>query len=125
MNPHSYRAGDFLEHMLERVDRIEEYARGMSYEDFFADVLIQDAVLRNLEVLGEAAKNLTIVLPDAPLRFPRIPFQDIYRTRNRLSHGYVDIDLELVWRIITKELPPLRGEIEAAIRSWNETSAMS
>jgi uncharacterized protein with HEPN domain len=63
------------------------------------------------------------VLPTAPIRFPRIPFAAIYAMRNQLSHGYFTVDLAIVWKVVERDVPQLRGELEQAMAALDQTSA--
>ncbi|MGB6726903.1 MAG: HepT-like ribonuclease domain-containing protein, partial [Terracidiphilus sp.] len=78
---------DFVGHILQAADRILQYTRGMSREEFFADTLKQDAVIRNIEIIGEAANNLLQADTGIAARYPSIPFAQIYGMRNRVAHG--------------------------------------
>lgn len=112
MSRHALRTHDYLAHMLSAVRQIETYTAGKSAADFLADRMLQDAVIRNVEVLGEAARNLLRASPEAASKFPRIPFAAIYAMRNQLSHGYFTIDPDLVWKVIERDVPELRRELE-------------
>ncbi len=122
MSQHSLSPRDYLAHMLDAAGQIETYARGKSPRDFLADRLIQDGVVRNIEILGEASRNLLDAIPDAATRFPGIPFGAIYGMRNQLAHGYFAIDLDLVWKVVERDIPALRVELEAAIRELDRPS---
>jgi uncharacterized protein with HEPN domain len=115
MNQHPLRARDYLGHMLDAVAQIETYLKGRTQAEFLADRLLQDGVVRNIEVLGEASKRMLDTVPDAVARFPGIPFAAIYGMRNQLSHGYFSIDLDLVWKVVERDVPELRRQLEAAI----------
>lgn len=114
MTRHSLRLSDYLAHMLEAARQIQAYTRDRSASDFLADRMLQDAVIRNIEVLGEAARRVLEVLPDAEARFPSVPFTAIYAMRNQLAHGYFSVDLDLVWSVIERDIPPLKQELERA-----------
>lgn len=120
MNRDLLRARDYLGHMLEAVCQIQLYAAGKSPKEFLADRLLQDAIIRNFEVLGEASRLLLDLAIDAASRFPGIPFAAIYAMRNQLSHGYFAIDLDIVWRVIERDIPSLRKELEAALASFDK-----
>jgi uncharacterized protein with HEPN domain len=115
MNRHPLRARDYLGHMLDAVSQIRAYTSGKSASDFQADRLLQDGVVRNFEILGEASRKLLEAVPDAAARFGAIPFAAIYAMRNQLAHGYFSIDLDVVWKVVERDVPQLREQLEAAI----------
>lgn len=115
MNRHPLRNRDYLGHMLDAVVQIETYTRGKTSADFERDRMLQDAVIRNLEILGEASRNLLVAVPDAAERHPALPFTAIYAMRNQLSHGYFVIDWEIVWNVVERDIPELRRGLQAAI----------
>ena len=120
MSTHPLRARDYLGHMLDAVNQIQEYVRGKTANDFLTERLLQDGIVRNFEILGEASRNLLNAVPDAPSKLPGIPFAAIYGMRNQLSHGYFAIDLDVVWKVIERDIPDLRRELEAAIASLDK-----
>jgi uncharacterized protein with HEPN domain len=101
--------------MLDAARQIVAYTAGKTYTDFESDRLLQDAVVRNIEILGEASRRLLEVHPDAETLFPGIPFAAIYAMRNQLSHGYFSVDLEIVWRAVERDVPLLCGNLQRAI----------
>ncbi len=82
---------------------------------FLANELIQDAVIRNIEVIGEAVNNIQRVDAEFANAHSEIPFQVMYAMRNRLSHGYDRIDLERVWKTVCNDLPYVYKLIKAAL----------
>jgi uncharacterized protein with HEPN domain len=94
-----------VEDMLERVDRISRYTRGLDYDAFVDDEKTIDAVVRSFEVIGEAARRLP---PEFKAKHSEIPWHQIAGLRNRIVHEYFDVDLGLVWEIATTELPRLK-----------------
>jgi uncharacterized protein with HEPN domain len=111
------RVTEFLGHILQGISRISSYTSHMSEQDFVANPLVQDAVIRNIEVMGEAARNIEVADPEFATKNPRLPLHDIYLMRNRLAHGYFSIDLALVWNAVKTEVPPLKLEIESILNS--------
>jgi uncharacterized protein with HEPN domain len=94
--------------ILDAMDRIASYIEGMSYESFLADRKTQDAVIRNVEIIGEAARSLP---GDFTQRHEDIPWSDLVGMRNVLVHQYFGILPEVVWDVIKNELPALREQI--------------
>ena len=98
----------YLMHIRDCLTRIAEYTQD-GREAFFADTKTQDAVIRNLEVIGEAVKNLSQAHRDA---HPDIPWKRIAGLRDLLIHRYFGVKLDTVWEVIERELPNLRQAIE-------------
>lgn len=98
----------YLKHIRDAIARVELYtARGQ--KAFFQDTMVQDAVIRNLEVIGEAVKNLS---PAFRRRHPAIPWRSITALRNVLIHEYFGVDLEIVWRVVRRRPPTLKRSVE-------------
>ena len=114
------RAPDYLGHMLQACDRILHYTSEITHNQFLADSMVQDAVLRNIEILGEATKNLLECLPNLQITNPDVPWIDIYGMRNRITHGYFFINLELVWTVAVGNIPELRKQIAAVLGEVQE-----
>lgn len=98
----------YLKHIRDAIAKIESYTAG-GRGAFFHDTMVQDAVVRNLEVIGEAVKHLS---PDFRRRHPRIPWRSITALRNVLIHEYFGVDLEIVWRVVQRRLPTLKRSVE-------------
>lgn len=79
---------------------------------FLNSELVQDAVIRNIEILGEASNNILRVAPEFAARHGDVPWQVMYTMRNRVSHGYDKVDLEIVWKTIRSDLPGLYSQIQ-------------
>ena len=99
----------FLAKILECIERITQYTSS-GKADFLSNIMIQDAVIRNLEIIGEASKR---VESDYKSAHPEIPWRDIVAARNRLIHGYFSIDRDIVWHTITTDIPPLITALDA------------
>lgn len=98
----------YLGHILEAIRDIEQYA-GVGRDAFMTDKMRQDALLRKLEVIGEAVKNLS---EHAKQRRPAIPWRQIAGMRDRLTHDYFGVDLALVWATVEKDVPNLKTAVE-------------
>jgi uncharacterized protein with HEPN domain len=97
----------YLKHILESIRRIKEDVQGGGAV-FRSNRTIQDAVLRNLQVLSESTQRLSQASKSA---YPEIPWRDIANFRNRVVHDYLNVDLDIVWEIIEHNLPPLEKTI--------------
>lgn len=111
MNKHEFRAKDYLLHMLEAMDRVLEYTAGVTEEQFVANQMLQDAVVRNIEIIGEAANNLLEVGPEFAARYPSIPFARIYGMRNRVAHSYFAVSTAMIWDSVQVDVPELRQQV--------------
>jgi uncharacterized protein with HEPN domain len=103
---------DFLSDIQEAVRRIHAYTAAMTYEAFLADIKTQDAVIRNLEIVGEATKSLSVELRD---RYPEVPWKAMAGVRDRLIHHYFGVNLDIVWQIVASELPHLAMQIDEVL----------
>jgi uncharacterized protein with HEPN domain len=98
-----------LHHMLDAARKARDFIRGRSRADLDSDEMLTLAVIRLLEVIGEAARNLSQNIRDG---HPEIAWKQITGTRDRLIHGYFDVDLDIIWAILTRDLPPLVSSLE-------------
>jgi uncharacterized protein with HEPN domain len=101
----------FLRDILRAVSAIERYTKA-GREAFFADDMIQSAVVRQLEIMGEAARNVSPALRDAE---KTVPWKLLIGTRDHLIHGYFKVDLDVVWAIVEHDLAPLKREIARVV----------
>ena len=108
------RLPDYLGHILEAIERIQHYVDDMDELGFLGSKLVQDAVIRNLEVIGEASRNIERVHPDFAAAHPELPLALANDMRNALSHGYFKVDLAIVWKTIHHDLPGLYSLIQDA-----------
>jgi uncharacterized protein with HEPN domain len=104
------RDRDFLEDILEASGRALRYVAGMDYEEFAADAKTQDAVIRTLEIVGEATKRLS---EELRAEQDQVPWKNMAGLRDRLIHGYFGVNLDIVWQIVTEELPSVRNNVRA------------
>ena len=109
------RCMDYLEHIVEAIDRIHRYVEDMTELAFLNDEKTQDAVVRNFEILGEAAHNVELHHAAFAAAHPEVPWALVYTMRNRVAHGYFKVDYELVWKTIHADLPGLRAQVAMLI----------
>ncbi len=98
-------------HILDAVARIQSYVAGMDKAVFLASQLTQDAVIRNIEIIGEAGRNISQRFPEFNAAHPQLRLAAAYKMRNALSHGYFCVDLEIVWATVQNDLPTLQSEV--------------
>ena len=99
----------YIDDILEAIYKIEEYIQDIDFEDFSSDRKSVDAVIRNLEIIGEATKNIS---EDFKRRHTEVNWKDPTRMRDRLIHAYFGVDLGIVWETIKFRIPELKGQIE-------------
>jgi uncharacterized protein with HEPN domain len=97
-----------IQDIKEAIDRIISYTSKMEYDDFLRDYKTQDAVVRNIEILGEAAKLLS---DETKRNYPNIPWKDITGTRDKLIHNYFGVNIDIVWDIAKNEIPFLSTQL--------------
>jgi uncharacterized protein with HEPN domain len=102
----------FLKDILEATRRIKIYTENMEYASFLKDLKTQDAVVRNLEIIGEATKKIS---EQVRLQAPQIPWKNIARLRDRLIHHYFGVNLDIVWNIVKNDLAGLIDAVETML----------
>lgn len=98
----------YLQHILDAIARIEMYLDEIDEEAFYQRPLVQDGVVRQIQIIGEAVKRLSDDLRD---RYPHIPWQDIAGMRDKVVHDYFGVDLEEVWLTAKNDIPLLKAEV--------------
>lgn len=111
------RLPDYLAHIVEAIDRINRYTEDMDQVAFLNNQLVQDAVIRNIEIIGEASNNIEKRYPEFTATHPELPFAFAYQMRNAVAHGYFKVDFEIVWTTIYSDLPRLRVQIQNVLDS--------
>ncbi len=108
------RLDDYLLHMLEAARLAREYVQGLSKEDFLKDRKTQQAVVLNLITIGEVAGRIVSECGEFTTSHPEIPWAQMRGMRNRMAHGYFDINLTVVWDTVLSSLPDLERLLQAA-----------
>jgi uncharacterized protein with HEPN domain len=108
------RNKDFLGDIYEAMENISLYTKGMTYRTFLNDKKTQDAIVRNFEVIGEAAKNITA---DFRAKNPEVPWKEIAGLRDKLIHFYFGINYRIVWNIAKKQLTKLKKQIKTILEA--------
>lgn len=98
-----------LRHILDSAREAVEFSKGIDFDAAQRNRQLQLALLRCMEIIGEAASRVS---PDTRGRYPNIPWQDMIGMRNRMVHAYYDVDFNIVWRTVKEELPQLIAEVE-------------
>ena len=109
------RVPDYLAHITEAIDRIHQYVENMTELTFLQDPKTQDAVVRNFEIMGEAAHKIELHHAAFAAQHPEVPWALMYTMRNRVAHGYFKVDYALVWNTIHADLPELRALVAALL----------
>jgi len=107
---------EFIRHILEEASFIEENTSNIRRQDFLQDAVLLRAVIRSLEIIGEATKN---VPSDIREKYPEIYWKEMAGTRDKLIHHYFGIDYEILWDIMVNEIPGLKVNIEKLIKAEN------
>lgn len=103
----------YLDDIIEAAKRIEKYTKGLTLEKFKKDNLVLDGVVRNLEIIGEAVKNIPTNVKD---KHPDIEWKKIAGLRDILAHEYFGIDIEILWDIVENKLPDLKKELSRLLK---------
>lgn len=103
----------YLKDILAAIDKIAKYAGGLSREEFLADELIQDGVIRNLEIIGEAVKKIDLALR---AEYPQVEWKKIAALRDILIHAYFGVDIEIIWDVVRNKLAALHDVIQLMLK---------
>ncbi len=102
-------ANIFIEHIIDSIIKLEEFTRSVNEEEFNNNVQLQDAVVRRIEIIGEAAKNLP---KDFKEKYNEISWKEIIGTRDKIIHHYFGVNLDIVWSIVKRDLPDLKKKLK-------------
>jgi len=109
----SNRLPDYLDHMIEAGKLACAYVEGIGKDEFLADKRTQQAVILNIVIIGEAATSLLREHESFSARHPQVPWRNMKGMRNRIAHGYFDINLDVVWETVQSALPELIEQLNA------------
>ncbi len=114
---HPERVEDYLEHIALAIQRAVEYAERLGSVDAFRQSQRdQDAVIRNIEIIGEAARQIQQQAPDFVASHPELPWLDMRDMRNRMIHAYFDVNITIVWNTVKNDLPQLKQQIDRLLK---------
>ena len=107
----------FLEDILNSIEKLEKYTKNLDFKAFSENEMVIDAVVRNLEIIGEAVTNVS---PDVQKKYPEVEWKEAKGFRNILIHDYFGIDLESVWDTINDDIPLLKKHIAKVLKEENK-----
>ena len=106
----------YLEDIKSSIAKIENYIKGLSFEEFTKNTLVLDAVVRNLTIIGEAARNIP---EEIKLKNPGIAWTEAINMRNKITHEYFGVDEDILWKTIKEDLPPLKKQISKILKRYS------
>jgi uncharacterized protein with HEPN domain len=111
----SYEFLDFVEDILDAMDKAEVLIEGFTYREFEADFRTNFAVVRALEIIGEAAKRLPMSVRE---QYPEIPWRGMAGMRDRIIHGYDTVELQIVWDVVKQDIPEIKPQIQQILADY-------
>jgi uncharacterized protein with HEPN domain len=99
----------YIGDMLDAIKRIEDYLRGVSKDAFFKNLMMQDAVMHQIEIIGEASNNVSDEFQD---QYPELPWMQMRAIRNKIVHDYRELNLDVIWDTAKNDLPALKTQIQ-------------
>lgn len=106
----------YLNHILTSISLVEEYSGGKKFDDLIANKMMQDAIIRQIEIIGEATSRITAVFKN---QYPELPWVDMKDMRNKLIHNYFGVNIKHVWNVIDQDIQPLKLQIERILEDNN------
>ena len=111
------KVSDYLEDIIEAMENAMDFIRGMSYEEFVKDTKTVYAVIRAIEIIGEAVKNIP---EDVRSKYPEIPWRAMAGMRDKVIHAYFGVKLERVWEVVKRDIPNLKPKFERILEELKE-----
>jgi uncharacterized protein with HEPN domain len=102
----------YIDHILDCIRKINEFTTGLSLKEFKTNEMVQDAVIRNIEIIGEASKRIST---DTKQAYYRIPWKEIAGMRDKLIHDYLGVDIDVVWKTVQQDIPALEKLIKEIV----------
>ena len=112
----AFRDLTYLEHIEDSIEKIQSYTKGLTEESFQNSTLVQDAVVRQFEIIGEATKRLSVYIRK---EHPDIPWKDMAGMRDVLIHDYINVEIDIVWKTVVGYLPTLKESVRQIIDKLN------
>jgi uncharacterized protein with HEPN domain len=109
----------YLSHIFQSISLIEKYTENLTEEDFLSNSLVQDGTIRQIQIIGEATKNLSNSLKE---KYPQVHWKGIAGMRDKLIHNYFGVDISAVWDTITEDIPALKQVVLKIIRDLTENA---
>ena len=106
----------YLNHILTSISLIEEYSSGKKFKDLIANKMMQDAIIRQIEIIGEATTRISVAFKN---EYPELPWVDMKDMRNKLIHNYFGVNIKHVWNVVEQDIQPLKIQIEKILKDNN------
>jgi uncharacterized protein with HEPN domain len=107
----------YLDDILDAIEKIEKYVNGLTFEEFSQDSKTVDAIVRNFEIIGEATKHIPAETKE---KHPRIPWKMMAGTRDKLIHEYFGVNLQVLWKAVKEDIPPLKRSIKQLLQKMDK-----
>lgn len=122
MSRDKQRLQDYLSHIIQAIQRIQHYTEDIDEVDFLGSEIVQDAVIRNIEIIGEASNSIEKHFTEFARLHSELPLAFAYEMRNAVAHGYFKVDFEIVWKTIQFDLPSMEQEIKTVLQELIDQS---